>query len=240
MRRRLALLIVVAGALLGGVVSVSSPFGVGHVIVRHPIVLLQDAANRVVRALLRPRGTSAPAEVSAPGPAVASAADIGLVGTITEEPSADAAARLTRVRRAARRAEDDGHDAAERTRSQAQPEGDSGSPEHNGAMRIAGRDQSGADGDAVEPQQATAPNPSGLQVPPGSQPDGGAAAPPGGANANDGPSDVKSPSTGQDSGDDRAGNGPGSREPGHGGGQGGGNHGGGDQGGGGQDGKGRK
>ncbi|MGQ0549149.1 MAG: hypothetical protein ACT4PY_05740 [Armatimonadota bacterium] len=222
MRRRLALLIVVAGAILGGVVSISSPFGVGHVIVRRPIVLLQDAANRVVRALLLPRGPSAPAEVSAPGPAVASgAADVGLVATITVEPSVDAAARLTRVRRGARRAEDDGHEGADRARSQAHPEGDSGSPEHSGAVRIAGRDQSGADGDAVESQQATAPIPSGSQVPPSSQPDGGAAAPPGGANANDGPSDVKSPSTDQDSGDDRTGDSSGSREPGHGGGQGG-------------------
>ncbi len=230
MRRRLAVLIVVAGVVLGGVVSISSPFGVGHVIIRGPIVLLQDAAERVVRALFQ-RRTSVPAQVSAPRPAVVSvAADVPPARPIME-PSAGAAARLTLVRRGTRRAEHDGHDAADRARGQTRPEGDSSGPERSGALRIAGRDQSGADAVALE--RAAAPDPNGQQT-------GDAAAPPSTTSADDGPADVKSPSSGPGVSDARGDDGPRSDEPDHGRGHDDGDHGGGGHGGGGNGDKGRK
>lgn len=51
MRRWLAALVVVVGVILGVVVSIASPFGVGDVIVRRPIVLLQNIVDLVARAL---------------------------------------------------------------------------------------------------------------------------------------------------------------------------------------------
>ncbi|MGH2374072.1 MAG: hypothetical protein ACRDIC_11490, partial [bacterium] len=150
------------------------------------------------------------------------------------EPSAGAAARLTLVRRGTRRAEHDGHDAADPARGQTQPEGDSSGPERSGALRIAGRDQSGAD--AVAQERAAAPDPNGQQT-------GDAAA--SSTSVDDGPADVKSPSSGPDASDPRGEDSPRSDEPRHGGGRGGGGHGGDDHSGGGHGGgghgdKGRK
>lgn len=215
MRRRLVALIVVAGMILGGMVSISSPFGVGLVIIRHPIVLLHDAAERVVRALFRPRGTSVPAPVSALRPAAVNVrVDAGPAGP-TIEPPGGAAAKLTQVRRGQPQAEDDGQETPDRLGSQTQPEGDSSSLDHSGALRIAGRDQS--DTDSVAQGRAPDPNPNGPQAPPNGQHTGAAAPPPSNSSANDGSADVQSPSVGQDGGEGRDSDGPERNEPGRGG-----------------------
>ncbi len=51
MRKRLAVLFTSAFLVVGGLASVSSPFDIGSIIIRNPIVLARHAASRVVRTL---------------------------------------------------------------------------------------------------------------------------------------------------------------------------------------------
>ncbi len=158
MRKRLAVLSSIL-LILGGVASVSSPFGIGDIIIRKPIVLLQDAASLVVRTLFRSEVAASP--TPPPSPVVA-----GASGNIEPQTAVEVSATKTKAvtfgRLGSRRLEGDGPDQAgvqDGVQDQDGGQGQSGrqgsDPGQSGALVMAaGREDSGGDSAGGDQDQA--------------------------------------------------------------------------------------